>query len=245
MRLVGPYVSRGRVAALGLILCNAGCFDWDARAPAGVDSCAQHEGAIICDDFSSMNQQWDESVAVQIEEAPITGSPALHASSSEASKSSSVRYVFSPRASGTLYVRARILIPDSTDVDQINFLALKTERGDGVTVVLRSVNAEAETYLYTVGDLSNVAEGSAPDRFELGRWHCLELALTVDDAPNGLVTLSKNGQVFRSGNIVNGDTLADGGYVSLSLPISYAVQDSPFEIWIDDLVLDDRPVGCD
>lgn len=253
----------GRYTSVPLLVAAAalgGCaFDWDARRTAAGDGgpdgattgCAEHTGALFCDDFEEGNaDRWasEDGRGVAFVTESHAGTYAARASTTGVDQTASlVTELNTPVVSGPLHVRLFIFIPPGATTQQINLISLGDSGDAYMAVVLRSKDdTQGLTYLYGTkppDDANDV--DSFPATVPFGSWQCLELGIEVGDAPGGSMTLWRNGTMIANGNVEGADTRVADGYQRLELPIAYAAQAAPFTITVDDVVVDDAPIGCD
>ncbi len=242
------------LAFAAVLLSAGGCaWNWTDRAGDGepADPCTDHADALFCDGFESGDfSQWTNDGAGD----PLTLVNMAHSGEFAALGETNgvgdqARFEASwatPVTSGSVFARAYFFIPAGTVTTQSTLFSMHGKDGNRIAIVLSTKNDVPGT-TFISNDLPNGGGGdySTPEAVALGKWECMELEINVAAAPNGYIKLSKNGKPFDAGNRTNVNTAVPGGYDGLRLPASYSAQEEPFAAYVDDVVVDTKPIGCD
>jgi hypothetical protein len=211
------------------------------------DHCQAYEGALVCSGFERPDlSEWSDVIVVnqasvaQTDARAHEGEGALHAASRGDESAGVVAAEFPAVTSGEVYLRAYVFVPAEPITETMNLFFL----GDYATpdpFAGTDFNIERDA-------LSIYSPGNAPDRvtsatlFPRDRWVCFELAMTLSkDA--GAVRVSLDGALGLEQTGMN--TLPDGGVHLLRAGVDWSsLQTAPFDVYIDDLVVDTAPIGC-
>lgn len=217
-------------------------------SPTASDDCAEaHQGALFCSGFESevLAPPWsfiDRSVAGEVERTDARthrGQGALHASSAGPASYAYVAADLSPLRAGELYLRAHVYVPEQlpTEIMNVAFLGDDSEEEpfQGVDLNLE----QGALQLYSPQIVARYTDDRAAPR---GRWFCLRLELSIDDA-RGRARLFVDQRLALETAAF--DSLPDAGVTQLRLGIDWSSEQAAyFEIYFDDVVLDTQPVGC-
>lgn len=213
------------------------------------DACAAHAAAIACSGFE--RPDLSDFTATMVEDAGEVdqtdvkahqGRGALHARTTAEKSSAVVALEFPPRHGGDLYLRTYLFVASGIQTQTTNFLFL----GDYATPdPFKGVDFNLEN-----GAPQIFVPGSLPERttsttltIPRDRWFCLQAQVTLSvDA--GRVRLQVDGApALDQGGL---DTLPPAGVHLLRAGVDWSsLQNAPFEVYVDDLVLDTSPVACD
>ena len=255
---------RHAFSVAALLLTAGGCsWNWTDRASAndgggdtGVDSgpgdsCAAHADALFCDGFESGDfSRWKNDGAgnpLTIATMAHTGTyAALGETSGVGDQARFEANWATPVTSGSIFARAYFFVPTGTVTEQSTLFSMHGKNGNRIAIVL-STKEDTPGTTFISNDLPNGGGGaySTPEAMALGKWECMELEVRVAAAPDGYITLSRNGKAFGSGNRTGINTDVPGGYAGLRLPASYSAQEAPFAAYVDDVIVDTKRIGCD
>jgi hypothetical protein len=243
-----------RVAVVLLVATGCGRLDFDPgrSRDASADSNSRvgcptaHPDALLCEDFESPAVSWDYTVIDhgQVERdatRAATGTASLAAEIFDANEYKDARWgkdsVLPAIASGELHLREKLWLSSTTAItDQLSILVT----GNRVSPY------PAAFMLLTPGNIAIVVEGNhvmASGDFPRDRWVCVELNLVVDNT-HGSVLLAFDGAPILAMTEI--DTGVAGGYTNVDVGIHYATPaQAAAQLWIDDVVADVTPIGCD
>lgn len=243
-----------RFVLIAVLMPVGGCaWNWTDRAGDGepADPCTDHADALFCDGFESGDfSQWKNDNAGN----PLTIVDMAHAGEFAALGETNgvgdqARFEANwatPVTSGSIFARAYFFIPVGTVTKQSTLFSMHGDNGNRIAIVLSTRNDVPGT-TFISSDLPDGGGGdySSPEAIALGKWECMELEIKVAAAPDGYIKLSRNGKLFDAGNRTGVNTAVPGGYAGLRLPASYSAQDEPFSAYVDDVVVDTKPIGCE
>jgi hypothetical protein len=209
-----------------------------------------HAGAIVCDGFESGDgSMWGATIESPGGALDVLGPPPVpyrgaYAVSARWAMDARVEAYLeleplgTPRTSGDLYLRGYVYVPGTTAFDTVNFLGLgeNVSPVEGTTVMLRM--GSLATYSGTAGT-------TLQSSFALPRdtWLCVELHVRIGNA--GAIDLYADEMRVAGADPI--DTLPGGGISRLTIGAAqYDPRTTPAgTIHLDEVVLDDAPIGCD
>ncbi len=220
----------------------------DAPDSAALFDCKMsHPTAMFCDGFEApLDEVYSYSIidngrAEATTTRAYRGTKALEVETFDIAEYKSARWgVFYPSeiSTGDLYLRAYYWISSTTEItEQASILS----SGYGV-------DPYPSTFvLLTPGTLTLVStEGTnTPFTVELPRdqWTCIELRITIE-ASAGTAAIAIDG--LGTLTSVSTDTLPGAGYSGVDIGIHYATPNqAPVHMWIDEVIADIAPIGCD
>jgi hypothetical protein len=218
----------------------------DAPDSAALFNCKMsHPTALFCDGFEApLNETYAYSIldngrAEATTTRAYRGSRALEVETLAINEFKSARWgMFFPSmiASGDLYIRAYYWISAGTQI---------TDHASILTTGYGVAPYPSAYVLLTPGEITLQSDGNSftfTRGFPREQWTCLELHIAVD-ATNGQVDLNVDG--IAAMTTPPTDTLAGQGYTGLDIGLHYATPaQAPVEMWIDELVVDVAPIGC-
>lgn len=144
-------------------------------------------------------------------------------------------YVFDALDSGDLYLRQYVWLDSATTVnDQLSIAVIGNDQppypASNVLLVPGEIHANTQN-----------GGGVADYEYPRDRWTCL--LLHIDIGPNGAIEVfvDETRVVSRTGI----DTRVGGGYTNVDVGVHYATPNqSASHMWIDEVVADTKPVGC-
>lgn len=241
-----PYVI-GAIRAEDAAVGDAGV---DASAPP-FDPCESHTEALVCSGFEREDlADWPSRVVVQqaqVERSTArsrSGVASLHATSRGADSTAVVARAFEPRLEGMLHLRVWLRVPADVATETMNlfflgfdpnpsedpagpFVGLDLNLEDGAVQAYSPQNAPARV----TGTLQIPRE----------RWFCFRAEVAVADA--GALRVFVDDALAL--DLPEYDTLPDEGVSLLRAGIDWSSgQTTPFEVYMDDLVLSTEPVAC-
>jgi hypothetical protein len=241
---------RPGAARLCLCLALTGCSDGSyVIGRFRDDSCASEKGALLCSGFERPDlSDWTRTIVVNRADVEQTdakfrdGRGALHAGSTAEKSAAVVAGNFPAVTDGDLYLRAYFYVPKDQPTKTMNFLFI----GDYATPdPFEGVDFNLED-----GALSTYVPGDNPDRFTSDtlvvprdQWFCLQIEMTVSpDA--GTVRILVDGEVGLDQQGMN--TRPKAGNHVLRTGVDWSsLQNEPFDLYVDDLVLATTPVDCE
>lgn len=239
------------------LLCNLAC----ALALAGctrnpyvigeqyVDACKTSLArAIACASFEARDvaAAWTEATILdagaleRTTERAHTGRGALRATSEGAGSVAVVAAEFPPVRSGTLYLRASLYVPSDVATETINiFFVGSTPAPDPFTGI--DVNLE-DGALQIFSPQLDPARRTGERAIPRDRWFCFRMTLDVSDDAGAIELFIGEESALRVEAI---DTLPPEGVRLLRAGVDWSsAQTSRFEIYMDDIALDDEPLPC-
>lgn len=215
-----------------------------------VDSgCAGQPDAIFCSGFELPDlSEWDQSVVVNSAEVSQTeairrsGRGALYAASTAAESAGVVSVQFPRLDAGELFLRVYMYVPEGLDTMTTNVLFL----GDVPSPdPFRGVD-----FNFEAGAPEIFLPENDPNRFTSAllviprdAWFCYQVRLSIAE-DEGAVSISVDGAVALDESGL--DTLPAGGVHLLRAGIDWSsLQETPFAIYMDDLVLSSSELPCE
>lgn len=205
-----------------------------------------HPGALLCDGFEATGMgPWDyqivmDGTATRTTTRPYRGTASLEIQSDSANAYKAARWgknaLFAAPPESDLYMRAYYFITSDTTI---------TDQASILIVLNGGPPYPGANVLLVPGHLDlNVSASVTPITFDppRDRWVCIELHVHVD-ATAGFGELSVDGAPVVQSQA--GDTTVAGGYTNLDVGLHYATPpQGPVHMWIDDVVADVAPIGC-
>lgn len=245
---------------LPLVCCLTGCgrFAFDdatvdaARPPdaqlfadgnqALPDCHVTHPTALICEGFENGMDGWDYAV-VDFGTVNATPTRAYRGSYAfEAVTDSSPNYKtarwgkFYPSAitSGDLYVREYLYLSTSLE-SQVSLMVT----GNGATPFPSTYFSMTPTENHIQVDQNPF---SFAPLFPQNKWTCVELHIVIDST-FGVATVTFDGNTLTTGMT---NTAVAGGYTNVDVGVHYTTDTQPtVSLWVDEVVVDTSPIGCD
>jgi hypothetical protein len=243
-----------RAAIVFCVLVGAGCSNnpyviGHYLGDGGLDDCGgAHAGAIVCTGFEAKDlaSDWTQTVvenAGVIERSTVrahTGRGSLHASSTARASVGVAAKDFPPLRSGDLYLRAYLFVPANLPTETMNifFLGDDPNPGPGPFKGL-DINLESgAVQVYSPQSRRETGSLMIPRQ----RWFCFRAHIAIS-ADHGVVQAFVDDKpALEATDFV---TLPAAGVHLLRAGVDWSSgQDAFFEIFIDDLVLDTKPVSC-
>ena len=254
--MYSPGVRRLTPAAVALscVLAAAACTDnpyvIGRYADGGTDECAQlHASAVLCSGFEARDvaADWDQIVIEQSGAVARTtqrvhrGHGALHASTHTSMSVGVVSKTFDPVRSGELDFRAYLYVPADVATQTMNIFFLGDEpEPDPFQGV--DFNLENDTVqVYSPQGMPDRQTGTLA--IPRDRWFCFRARVVISD-DRGAVQAYVDDALALDATMI--DTLPDAGVHQFRAGVDWSSeQDAPFEIYMDDIVLDTKQVACD
>ncbi len=244
-----------RAAVVLCALIAAGCSDHPyviGRFPdGGLDECAStYAGAIRCTGFEQAGlSDWSGTTiegAGAIERSTARahrGLGALHASSAAASSVAVVFEDFAPLRSGELYLRAYLYVPSGLATDTMNLFFIGDDsdpKPDGspfTGVDLNLLDGAVQVYAPDGDPMRQTGTLAIPRQ----RWFCFRARIVISQQQGEVHAFVDDQAALDASGL---DTLPDAGVHRVRAGVDWSSQDAFFEVFMDDLVIDDRPVPC-
>jgi len=222
----------------------------DASVPNdGLDaSVADCSGALVCSAFEGeLRAEWPETViegSGEIERSTArahSGVGSLHVSSRSMESVADVVKRFSALRSGSLYLRAYLYVPAGpTDIINLFFVGSRPDPFNGDPFVGVDLNV-VDGALQLFSPQAKPTRQTGTLEIPRDRWFCLRAELAISGDATAAVFI-EDAQALRATGI---DSLADDGVSMLRAGIDWSSsQATLFELFMDDLVLDTKPVAC-
>jgi len=256
-----------RLSALWIVAAGCGRFGFDARDDAAGSNVLPGDGprdgampdvpafgcevtrptALLCEGFESPSVMWDYTTIMNGAVTRTTARSARGAASLDATTDGINDYkyarwgknnVLPAIMSGDLYVRERMWLSSTTVVnDQLSIMVF-----GNLASPFPSVNLLLTPGAMTLVVYNGVHIADAATDFPRDRWVCVEVHVLVD-ATAGAGELFIDGSLVTSGSGL--DTTVAGGYTNVDVGVHYATPNQlASEMWIDDVVADTSPIGC-
>jgi hypothetical protein len=246
------------MARAAVVLCailGAGCSDnpyaIGRYVDAGVDECSgEHAAAVLCSGFEARDvaADWDDTA---IEETGTVerstervhhGRGALHASSGGSMSVAVVSKSFAPLRSGEVDFRAYLYVPAGLQTQTMNIFFVGYEPTPDP---FQGVDFNLES-----GAVQVYSPQATPDRqtgtlqIPRDRWFCFRAHVVISDDPaKGAVQAFVDDDLALDADMI--DTLPTDGVREFRAGVDWSSdQTSPFEIYMDDVVLDTAKVAC-
>jgi len=239
---------RSLPGALVALLVLAGCDSEKYVIGRFADEyCELRSSRLFCSSFerpdlgewSDVQLERDASVE-QTDERAYSGMGALHARSLGARSAAVVVQELTPVTEGELYLRAQLYVPKDLPTETMNLFFLGAvptpDPFKGFDINLED------------GALSIYSPQGVPDRVTgslsvpRDTWFCLGVQVMVSHDV-GSVRVLVDGELAVAHEAI--DTLPDGGVHVLRAGVDWSSeQTEPFEVYIDDVVLDTQPIAC-
>jgi hypothetical protein len=232
-----------------------GCADnphWIGRYPVG-DAAPRseceitHDGALVCADFEgdALDGGAFQTVLESTGELELSserahdGARALRATTTGVMSFAALAQNFDPVRGGELHLRAYLYVAGEQPTEIMNILFIGASGAvaefDGIDINLQG--GALQVFAPQAG-VRETSEQVIPR----DRWFCLRLRLEVHDASGTLELFTDDELALR---VAAFDTLPASGISELRAGIDWSSEQSePFEIFIDDLVLDTSEVAC-
>jgi len=228
-------------------LCGCGRFQFDPLASdAGATSGDARDGAasvctaLFCDGFEMDLTPWGTVTGPGTSDVQTTqvhgGTKALTVSVSD---NPEFRALYRNLPFGGLpavYVRAWFYVPSGTAFGHVDLLEFEASTGEGITAY---VSQETFALFTDVNGMFANSGGMLPR----DRWFCVELEVDVSDTV-GSVRLKVDGTIITQLTAL--DTLPPVGFEHIVTGLAYTgpQQFGPASQTLDDIVVDDAPIGC-
>ena len=249
------------MARAALALCVAGllgCSDGryvigrqsagDAAVDGGSDECAGlRKDALVCSGFepTASTEEWSEVTEGEGELERSTarahsGQAALHAITRDAMSAAALSHSLGPVRAGELHLRAHLYVPSGQPTEIINVFYIGAAAGPDpfVGIDINLQDDAVEVFSPQANPVRQTGTGLIPR----DRWFCLQARLEVRDEA-GVVEVRVDGVPAVEATDI--DTLPPNGIVELRVGIDWSSeQQEPFELYVDDVVLDTLEVDC-
>ncbi len=221
----------------------------DTGMDAGLDETAcddLHSGALFCDGFESPGLvAWAETRTTMGSASRSTattyrGDGSLHAETTAGSgRANVIAYELGGRSTGELWARFYLYVPSPYAVTDINVMTIHEDAvpfgGVGVGIFRGD-----QPYIY-FGTASRTAYAPVAT-ITRDRWTCWQLHVEIGS--RGAADLRIDGVEVAADTDI--DTLPSAGFTSIVTGIGYSDPDQvPATVFVDELIIDDSPVGCD
>ena len=210
----------------------------------GIDCHVNHAAALFCDGFEDGRAPWGYQVLTSASiDATTTrawgGTHALEVHTNDVPTTKDARwgnFFTAPFTTGDFYLRQYLWLPSSVTIDgQVSLLVTQND-----------VPPYPSTfYMLDSTNLIISSDGSFytfPDTLPRDRWVCAEMQIHVDPTAGFVRLTLDNGTAIQTPLI---DTEVAGGYAAFDAGVHYANgSQSPVSVWMDDVVVDTAPIGC-
>ena len=252
--------AREALCALGLLACSdgryvigrqlaGGAVIMDGGTDGGVGECAGvQKDALVCSGFEAdvLTDDWSSAVtegAGELERSTArahSGRAALHATTGDAMSAAALARSFGPVRAGELYLRAHLYVPSGPPTEIMNIFYVGAAAGPEpfVGIDFNLQDDAVEVYSPQGNPERQTGTGLIPR----DAWFCLQARIEVRD-DGGVVEVRVDGVPALEATDIN--TLPPAGIVELRVGIDWSSeQQEPFELYIDDVVLDTVEVAC-
>lgn len=200
-----------------------------------------HAGALFCEGFEDPQlPAWGtpEAGISQVATPAYRGAGALRAEATGAEAEVRLTAVpFAPRASGDVYTRSWHFVPADTEVSHVEMLGVHNSGGvSGLAILV--FDGELRAFLAGTGNVATIPGPLVPK----DTWFCVESHIEIGAA--GSVQVWLDG--VSTGQTSGVDTLPGTGIdrIVTGIPFTGQTQVGTAEVFIDELVIDDQPIGC-
>jgi len=235
----------------GCVACSSGPYfigeqHGDAGPPSECDEA--FAGALACSGFeaSDLASEWpDQTIAMAGElerttERAHSGEAALRASSNGPQSVAVVASEIEPVVSGTLHLRVHLYVPSGVPTETINILFIGSDPAPDPFTGL-DINVE-DGALQIFSPQNDPARVTGELIIPRDVWFCLRAEIAVSDDAGAVQLFVDDALALEATGL---DTLPEDGVHLLRAGVDWSSgQEASFEIYIDDLVLDDAPVAC-
>jgi hypothetical protein len=240
---------RWRVICLGLSLLSA-CHARQFVIGRFIDDhCADYPDALVCSGFEQQGLADWPKISVQNEgeiersgARAFTGLGSLHARTTAAQSAAVLVHEFPAVRDGELYLRARLYVPADLPTKTINlfFLGDFAAPDPFVGIDVNLEDGAPSVYSPQINPNRSTSSNLVVPR---DAWFCLLLHVSVSNEA-GAVRVYVNDTLALQREAV--DTLPEQGLHQLRAGIDWSSgQAEPFEVFIDDLLLDTQALRCD
>jgi hypothetical protein len=218
----------------------------DAGGDAATVSCVtSHPTALFCDGFEQM-ESWDYTV-IDFGRADIATTRAYHGARALEIETFAIadykaarwgkNFLFASLATGDVYVRAYYWMSSTTVItDQASIMVIGNFAPPYPSA--HAVLVPDELFL----NVSGISSG-APFEFPRDRWVCFQLHVFIDGTAGFGEAFVDGVQIMRT---PAGDSTVMGGYTNMDIGVHYATPaQQGVTMWIDEVVADTSPIGCD
>jgi len=243
-------LARSTLLFVPLLGCGLVNYDpiLDAASDGGttVALCTDAADVLLCEDFEADISDY----AVQTQGANIaeldstrsrSGTASLHVIGNSEGAAKIIAGSSLPAVTnGSLYVRFYEWIPASVVLAErftLTHVVSKLDPYPGV--IVEAIPGNVARIQSSVDALVGEPGATVLPR---DAWYCFQLSLEVSTAGSGSATAYFDGALAAT---YSGNTAPPEGLTDVHIGIHNGIQPSPIELWIDDVVVDDAPVGCD
>jgi hypothetical protein len=249
-----------RAAVVLCVLELWGCSDGtyvigrqlDGGAPvvdAGRSACEDvHAGAVVCAGFEpeALDAEWEDLVIVSAGEVERstervhTGEASLRAATTDAMSAAVVSRTFPPVTSGELYLRAYLFVAagQPTEIMNLFFLGSDPEPDPFIGLDFNLEDGAVQVFSPQADPVRQTADETIPR----DRWFCFRAQVEIDD--DAAVDLFVDDTLALHATGI--DTAQEAGVTLLRAGVDWSSgQTEPFEVYVDDVVLDTVEVRCE
>jgi hypothetical protein len=240
---VGKGGTGGMGGAGGATTADAGP---EAGSDASANDCAD---ALVCAGFEreNLSAEWSDTVIENsgaLERSTVrahSGGGSLRAQSRANASVADVVARFPPLRSGMLYLRAYLFVPDGLPTERMNLFFIGSRPDPDPSpfagLDLNLENGAVQLFSPQAKPQRQTGELTVPR----DRWFCLRAEIELGSAAAVSVFVD-DALALRATGV---DSIAEGGVSMLRAGIDWSSdQDAFFELYLDDVALDTRPVGC-
>lgn len=243
----GRYVIGHQTGADAVMTDGGTDAGTDAGASAGVGECADRISALACSGFEpeSLTAEWSSVVTngdgvLERSTARVhTGQGALHATSLGAMSMNVLVNRFEAVLGGELHLRAHLYVPAGQPTEIINVFYLGTPGPAPFVGIDFNLEDDAVQVFSPQADPSRQTGSVLIPR---DAWFCFQARIEVRDA-GGVVQVRVDGVPAIEATEI--DTRPPDGIDELRVGIDWSSeQEEPFELYIDDVVVDTIEIAC-
>jgi hypothetical protein len=224
--------------------------------PPGASACyTRFAGRLMCEGFESetLPEPWDRGesngeVTRVTAPAPYRGAGALSAQVTEGSGVAfAFRPVFPALHEGSMFVRSYLYVPSGTPITGVIVHGISEESPPygGVSILLEDDHFSIDVHPRGPGLDPIFIGGTRSVPLARDTWLCLQLEVTVHPT-EGAVRLRVNGRLIAESTEPL-ETQPATGYRGVSAGLVYLdpAQETPLQLFVDELVADTASIGCD
>lgn len=221
-----------------------------AGEDAGMDECAgTYSEAILCSGFEQpLREEWPDRVetgSAQVQrftDQAHSGTASLQAVSSGPKSRAVVVDNFAPLREGELNLRAYVFVPAEVPTEIMNIFFVGDDAASNETFEGVDFNLAANGVVQIFMPLHEDPRRDGTLTIPRDQWFCFQARILLDN-DDGAVQAFVNGA--PAVELLDVDTVPEGGVRQFRTGIDWSSeQEAPFEILIDDVVLDTAQVAC-
>jgi hypothetical protein len=227
----------------------------DGASPASC-GCANAGDVVACEDFEPVaGASWsvfgdappvaDASRAYCGRGSLRVHAPALSATESFSTGLGETASLSDPRLASGFFMRAWVYQPSTSTIPQGNWASLLETRQDASPYLGIATQLFGSAPALSDWTTTPTAFDQASLPLPLDKWTCVEWQVTFG-APTGSARLWMNGVMSPSASLDHINTQPSPAYTAILMGLLFyaAVPQAAFDVWIDDVIIDAKRIGC-